>query len=132
MIKALKFHKIFIPVITLISMLFVSSMAFSGLTVNTGVITSEGYFSGSFGSSRNSANGIEYISCTFTGHDNLLVCGATDRNGVSKYCYTTDPDMTKTVSSMTDSSLVIIRFETTYSQCTSIRITNASYVEPRN
>src|SRR5437660_836163 len=83
---------------------------------------------GTVGDARSSADFKQYIGCGVTSYGpggSYATCSATDVNGKSAYCYTSDPDMRQTVLGIKGDSYVAF-FGTPSGQCRAIMVTNGS------
>ena len=87
---------------------------------------------GSYGSARASADQDQYISCSVVAHSSgssQVICEANDVNNTFAACTTSVPAMVAAVSSQSGDSFISFNWDAS-GACTTIYITNGSYVAP--
>jgi hypothetical protein len=104
------------------------------------VDTAARFAKGQLAGARASNDGTQFIVCTMTVHDSspdqvggtfsIGNCLARDSRGVNGFCATMDPAMLATLATLQNDSTVYFSWATNGS-CTSIEISQASYLEPK-
>ena len=85
---------------------------------------------GAIGSTRNSADAVQFIYCYATHAVNAAAfCAARDVAGTVVSCFTTDPNKVAIVSAMTDYSYIFFSYDAA-GTCTQLLVENASFYPP--
>jgi hypothetical protein len=87
----------------------------------------DGWFRGSFGSARNSCDGVQELRCADFG--GYARCGARDSAGTRKMCTTNKQKHISVVRGMDDSSFIYVYFSE--GKCTRIMAHTGSQFEPK-
>ena len=117
---------IFVTSITIAASLL-SQCAFAGAKVTSPVQVSDYSMSGSLGTTRNSADGTQFLSCHSDG--NVGFCQAKTKAGIYKTCTTNDPRLQSVILSINGDSYVSIKHNSGI--CTNITLYHGSQYEPK-
>jgi hypothetical protein len=117
-----------ILLVSITAALSFTTNAISGSKISKTVNINSQYFSGSFGSVRNSSNTGEYLRCADFGSS--ATCIARNTANVNKVCSTSNQEHLDVIRGMDDSSYVRV-FYNSSGQCTGVSSYTASYFEPK-
>jgi hypothetical protein len=111
-----------------VAALLLTTSAFGGAKSSCPVRLGADFFTGCFGSVRNSADNIQFLYCADFG--NHALCYARDDDGAVGACTTNNPTHLNVIRGMDDSSYIHLTFNAA-GQCTSVRSYNYSVAEPK-
>lgn len=124
--KNIKYITVFIITIGLI--LVSTSSIFAGSKYDYNVSININQFSGSIGTARNSVDNLQYIGCWY--YDNGDgTCYARNSVGTLMVCNTNSPSLLSSIRSINSDSY--IRVTVNAGNCTSIFVSNASFIRPK-
>src|SRR5262245_3761125 len=110
-----------------------ASVAVAGLKgAGLSVFVGPGYFWGTMGTARNSANGTENIGCrlsvNMTGPaPHVVSCFAQTVNGTTAVCTASGPSDWNPLASLTPNSELQVQYDVNSGACQAIYVTNHSY-----
>lgn len=120
--------KALLLVIALMSYFGVVSVSHSGLKLTIPVSVTATSILGSFGSTRNSANNVEYLY--YFDYGTSVTVYAQDSASTLASCSTSNPSHMSIIRGGVDSSYFYVTFDST-GQCTTIYNGNGSLLEPK-
>jgi len=113
-------------VISLALSMVLAFPVYAGLKLNREVIVNATSFSGDLGSSRNSADNVQYIGCNDLGAS--IQCYGKNAAGFTKSCSSNTAQMMQQVRGLRTNTYLIVYFDAA-GACTSIRSFQGSYAE---